>query len=110
MASPYVIAYFAIAVMGVVYLVVLHLLFERLASRHNSTWQALGSPRFFSSLRLDALGKLARFVARGEYRPLQDSALKWLCVGAVVLLAVCVLGSLFLQAVFYRSGGHWPAA
>jgi len=110
MASPYVIAYVAIGLLGLIYLALLHFLFERLASHHSSTWQTLGSPQFFSNLQLGTLGKVIRFVARGEYRLLQDATLNLLCVSAAVLLAVCIVGSFCLQFVFYRGGGRFPAA
>jgi hypothetical protein len=108
--SPYVIAYFAAGAMGLVYLVLLHLLFERLESRHASTWQALGCPEFFSNLRFETGLRVVRFLARRDYLELNDPVATWLGLGASVLLLVVVLVCGYLQVVFYWNGYRWPAS
>ena len=107
--SPYVIAYFAAGAMGLLYLVLLHLLFERLESRHASTWQALGRPEFFN-VRLETGPRVLRFLARREYLELNDPVATWLGLGASLLLLVVVLVCGYLQMIFYRNGYRWPAS
>jgi len=109
-ASPYVIAYLAAGVVALLYLVLLHLLFERLASHHASTWQALGRPEFFSNLRFGTGLRVLRFLARRDYLELRDPVATCLALSASALLVLVVLVCGYLQVVFYRNGYRWPAA
>ena len=106
--SPYLIAYFAAAAMGLVYLVLLHFLFERLASRHVSTWEGLGSPAFFSSMNFGTVFRVLRFLLRRDYLGLNDPVAARLASSALVLLIAVVLICTYVQVVFYANGGRWP--
>ena len=108
MPSLYTVAYIAAGALGLVYLLLLHLLFERLASRHASTWQDIGSPQFFSNLQLRTIFRVFRFLARRDYLELNDPVATWLALSASVLLIVVVVGYAYLQVVFYANGGRWP--
>jgi len=109
MPSLYLIAYLAVGALGLVSLVILHFLFERLASRHATTWKDLGSPEFFSSMHPVTLWKVLRFLGARHYRSLSDSVTTWLAASASALLFVVVLVSVYLQIVFFMAGGRWPA-
>ena len=109
MPSPYVIAYIAAGALALLCLVLLHFLFERLASRHASTWESLGSPEFFSRVPPATGWNVLRFLGRREYLSLKDPTTTALALGASALLIVVLLVSLYLQAVFFRNGGRWPA-
>ncbi len=110
MPLPYAAACIAAAALALAYLVVMHYLFERLASRHASTWEDIGSPEFLSSLHFTTMLNVLRFLARRDYLELNDPVTTRLALSASVLLVVIVVGCVYLQAVFYENGLRWPAA
>jgi len=96
------------AVVTVAYLVVLHLLFERLADRHLPTWELLGSPRSFSGYTLGNFGRLVRFVWRRQFLALNDPVVNVLSVTTALLFVVGLVISL---ALWFNAGGvPTPAA
>jgi len=108
MPLPYVAACIAAAALGLAYLLVMHFLFERLASRHASTWVEIGSPEFFSSLHFATVLRVVRFLARMDYLALNDPVATRLALSASVLLIVIVVVCVYLQLVFYENGARWP--
>jgi hypothetical protein len=107
--SPYVTAYLITGALTVVFVLVVSLLFQRLASRHTATWEALGSPEFFTKPPPGAAWKLLRFFGKREYRMLNDGVTTVLAITASALFILILLVSLSLQVVFYMHGGRWPA-
>jgi hypothetical protein len=96
------------AVLTIAYLVVLHLLFERLADRHLPTWELLGSPRSFSGYTLGNFGRIVRFVWRRQFLALNDPLVSALSIAAFLLL-VAGLG-ISLTLWFYAGSVNAPAA
>jgi len=110
MPLPYAAACIAIAALGLAYLMVMHFLFERLASRHASTWEDIGSPEFLSSLHFTTMLRVLRFLVRRDYLELNDAVATRLALSASVLLIAIVVVCVYLQVVFYDNGLRWPAA
>ena len=110
MPLPYAAACIAGAALGLAYLVVMHFLFERLASRHASTWEDIGSPEFLSSLQFTTMFRVLRFLARRDYLELNDPVAARLALSASVLLIVILLVCAYLQVVFYENALQWPLA
>jgi hypothetical protein len=110
MPLPYAAAYIAAAGLVLAYLLVMHFLFARLASRHASTWEEIGSPEFLSSLHFATMLRVLRFLARRDYLKLNDPVAARLALSASVLLIVIVVACVYLQSVFYENGLRWPLA
>src|SRR5579863_1955507 len=108
MSLPDVAACIVAAALGLAYLLVMHFLFERLASRHASSWEAIGSPESLSSLHFTTMLLVLRFLARSDYRQFDDPVATRLAVGAKVLLIAIVVFCVYLQVVFYDNGLRWP--
>ena len=106
----YAAACIAIAALGLAYLMVMHFLFVRLASRHASTWEDIGSPEFLSSLHFTTMLRVLRFLARRDYLELNDVVATRLAFSASVLLIAIVVICVYLQVVFYDNGLRWPLA
>jgi hypothetical protein len=110
MPLPYAAACIAVIALGLAYLFVMHFLFERLASRHASTWKEIGSPEFLSSLHFATMLRVLAFLARRDYLELDDPVATCLAFGASVLLIVMAVVCAYLQVVFYENGLRWPLA
>jgi hypothetical protein len=110
MPFPYAIACIAAAALVLAYLVVMHFLFERLASRHASTWEDIGSPEGLSSLHFTTMLRVLRFLARRDYLELNDPVTTRLALSASIVLIAIVVVCAYLQVVFYENGLRWPAA
>lgn len=110
MPLSYAAAWIALAGLGLAYLLVMHLLFERLASRHASAWEAIGSPGFLSSLHFTTMLTVLPFLARRDYLGLNDPVATRLALSASVLLIVIVAVCIYLQVVFYQNGLRWPVS
>jgi len=108
MPLPYAAACIAAAALVVGYLLVMHCLFERLASHHVSTWKDIGSPGSLSSLHLATMFKVLRFLANRDYLELNDLAITRLAWIASILLILGVVLCVYLQLVFYENGLRWP--
>jgi len=108
MPFAYAAACIAVAALGLAYLLVMHLLFERLASLHAATWEEIGSPAFFSSMHLSTMLRVLRFLARMDYLALNDRVATRLALSASILLIVIVVVGVYLQLVFYENGARWP--
>jgi hypothetical protein len=106
--SPYVIAYLGAGALGLVYLVILHFMFERLASHHPNEWERLGCPEFFSNLQLGTLWRVLRFLGSGGHRSLNDPLLTALARSSLIVLMVVMGVSIYLQVVFIENGDRWP--
>ncbi len=108
MPLPYAAACIAFAALAVAYLLVMHFLFERLASHHGSMWKEIGSPGSLSSLHLATMFKVFRFLARRQYLELNDLVItRWAWI-ALVLLILGAIVCVYLQLVFYENGLRWP--
>lgn len=110
MPLPYAAACIAAAGLALAYMLVMHFLFARLASRHAATWEEIGSPQFLSGLHLATMLRVLRFLARRDYVELNDPVAARLALGASVLLVVIVVVCVYLQVVFYENGLRWPLA
>jgi len=110
MPLPYAAACIAAAALGLAYLLVMHFLFVRLALRHASTWEEIGSPEFLASLHFAKMLTVLRFLARREYLELNDPVVTRLALSASVLLIVIVVVCVYLQVIFYENGLRWPLA
>ena len=108
MPLPYAAACIAAAALGLGYLLVMHLLFERLASHHASIWEDMGSPGSLSSLHFTTMFRVLRFLAKRDYLELNDTVATRLALSASVLLIVIVVVCAYLQVVFYENGLRWP--
>ena len=109
MPSSYVIAYVTTGALTLAFFAVLYILFGRLASRHASTWEALGSPEFFTKPQPGTAWKVLRFFGKSEYLSLNDSVTRALAICASGLFILVLVVSLYLQVVFFTHGGRWPA-
>ena|SRR5579863_7422004 len=110
MPLPYAAACITAAALGLAYLLVMHFLFERLASHHASTWQDIGSPEYLSSLHVTTMLRVLRFLARRDYLEFNDPVTTRLALSATVLLIVIAAICAYLQMVFYENGLRWPQA
>jgi hypothetical protein len=109
MPLPYA-ACIVAAALGLAYLLVMHLLFERLASHHTSGWEDIGSPESLSSLHFRTMLRVLGFLARRDYLEFNDPITTRLAVSAKVLLIAIVVLCVYLQVVFYDNGLRWPLA
>lgn len=109
MPLPYAAACIAAAALGLAYLLVMHFLFERLASHHAPTWKDIGSPQFLSSLHFTTMLSMLRFLARRDYLELNDPVATRLALIASALVIAIVAICAYLQVVFYENGLRWPS-
>lgn len=109
MPTPFLTAYLVGAFLALACLVVMHFLYERLMWQHSTKWEELGRPAFFSGLGILATFRVYRFLAKREYRELNDPVLSRLSLGVIVLLVVAVLAPVAVKAAFYFRDGVWPS-
>jgi len=110
MPLSYAVACIFASALGLAYLLVMHFLFARLASRHASTWEDFGKPEFLSSLHLATMLRVLRFLATRGYVELNDPIAARLGLTASVLVIVIAATCAYLQVVFYENGLRWPLA
>ncbi len=108
MPLPYAAGCIAAVALGLGYVLVMHFLFERLASHHASTWEDIGSPGSLSSLHFTTMLKVLRFLVRRDYLQLNDLVATRLALLGSILLAVIVVVCAYMQVVFYDNGLRWP--
>ena len=109
MPTPFATAYLVGALLALICLVVMHFLYERLMWQHGAKWEEIGRPAFFSGLGIQTTFRVYRFLAKREYRELNDPVLTRLSLGVMILLVVAVLTPIALKTVFNFRDGVWPS-
>jgi len=104
--SAFTTVFVALGVISLVYLALVHVLFQRLASKHMRTWESLGSPTLFGPFGIGSTLKVMRFLLRGEYASLDDIVVTRLARVSTAILIIGVVVSLTLQVIFYSHGSR----